>query len=72
MTTLQTERLTLRPLIESDAEAYAAMRYHPEVARWLPVSDPDPVAGALASIERFRKSWQERRYAPWACSRTAG
>ena len=65
MTTLQTERLTLRPLIESDAEAYAAMRYHPEVAKWLLPSDGDPVAAALASIERFQTSWQERRYAPW-------
>jgi RimJ/RimL family protein N-acetyltransferase len=65
MTTLQTERLTLRPLIESDAEAYAGMRYHPEVAKWLLPADRDPVVAALASIERFQASWQERRYAPW-------
>jgi ribosomal-protein-alanine N-acetyltransferase len=65
MTTLQTERLTLRPLIESDAEAYAAMRYHPDVARWLPSADVDPLAGARTTIERFHASWQERRYAPW-------
>src|SRR5882757_2259042 len=65
MTTLQTERLTLRPLIESDTEAYAAMRYHPEVAKWLPSADGDPLAGARATIGRFQTSWQERRYAPW-------
>lgn len=65
MTTLQTERLTLRPLIESDTEAYAAMRYHPEVAKWLASADVDPLAGARATIERFQASWQERRYAPW-------
>ncbi len=65
MTTLQTDRLTLRPLIESDVEAYAAMRYHPEVARRLPSGDVDPLAGARATIERFQVSWQERRYAPW-------
>jgi len=65
MTTLQTERLTLRPLIASDAQAYAAMRYHPDVAKWLPAADGDPVEAARASIERFQASWQERRYAPW-------
>jgi len=69
MTTLQTERLTLRPLIESDTEAYAAMRYHPEVAKWLLPADGDPVAAARATIERFRESWQERRYAPWGLFR---
>jgi RimJ/RimL family protein N-acetyltransferase len=65
MTMLRTERLTLRPLVESDAEAYAAMRYHPEVAKWLPSAEGDPVAAARAAIERFRSSWQERRCAPW-------
>ena len=65
MTTLLTERLTLRPLVESDAEAYAAMRYHPEVAKWLPAAQGDPVAAARATIERFQASWQQRRYAPW-------
>ena len=65
MTTLQTGRLTLRPLIGSDSEAYAAMRYHPEVAKWLRPEDGDPVELARASIERFRISWQERRCAPW-------
>ena len=65
MTTLQTERLTLRPLIPADAEAYAAMRYHPEVAKWLVPAEGDPAAAARGSIERFQKSWQDRRYAPW-------
>ena len=65
MTTLRTERLTLRPLVESDTEAYAAMRHHPEVAKWLPSAEGDPVAAARATIERFRRSWQERRCAPW-------
>jgi RimJ/RimL family protein N-acetyltransferase len=65
MTTLRTDRLTLRPLIDSDAEAYAAMRYHPEVAKWLPSADVDPLAGARATIGRFQASRQERRYAPW-------
>jgi len=69
MTVLQTERLTLRPLVAADAELYAGMRYHPEVAKWLSVSATDPVEAALAAIERFELSWQQRRYAPWGLFR---
>jgi len=58
MTILMTERLTLRPLLPDDAEAYAAIRHHPEVAKWV----PPPAEGV---IERFARSWEERRYAPW-------
>ena len=63
MAILQTARLTLRPLIPNDAEAYAAMRSHPEVAKWLP-APPQGWKGGDA-IERFAGSWEERRYAPW-------
>jgi RimJ/RimL family protein N-acetyltransferase len=65
MTSLKTERLLLRPLAPADAQAYAAMRYHPEVARWLPPASADSVEAASASIERFAASWRERGYAPW-------
>jgi RimJ/RimL family protein N-acetyltransferase len=65
MATLETERLTLRPLVAGDAEAYAAMRFHPEVAKWLPPAEGDPVEAARASIARFAASWQQRRHAPW-------
>jgi len=58
MTILMTERLTLRPLLPDDAEAYGAIRSHPEVAKWVPA----PLPGV---IERFAASWEERRYAPW-------
>ena len=71
MTVLQTERLTLRPLIAADAELYAGMRYHPAVAKWLAgaPAGADPVAAARATIERFEQAWQERRYAPWGIFR---
>jgi RimJ/RimL family protein N-acetyltransferase len=69
MTVLQTERLTLRPLVAADAELYAGMRYHPEVAKWLSPNDLDPIEAARAAIERFELSWQERRYAPWGLFR---
>lgn len=57
-----TERLTLRPLLPDDTEAYLAIRHHPEVAKWV----PQPLPGV---IERFAASWQERRYAPWGVFR---
>ena len=65
MTTLQIGQLTLRPLVAADAPAYAAMCYHPDVAKWLLPAAGDPVEAAKAAIERFARSWQERRYAPW-------
>jgi RimJ/RimL family protein N-acetyltransferase len=65
MTVLRTDRLLLRPLEQADAEAYAAMRYHPEVARWLMPLDRDPLDAARSNIGRFSQSWNERHYAPW-------
>lgn len=69
MTTVQTARLLLRPLEPADAEPYAAMRFHPEVARWLLAADGDPVTAARATIERFAAGWQARGYAPWGIFR---
>ncbi|NDH60838.1 MAG: N-acetyltransferase [Alphaproteobacteria bacterium] len=58
MTTLRTARLTLRPLTSDDAEAYIALRAHPEVARWVPPATGDPIG-------RFAAGWRQRGYAPW-------
>lgn len=69
MTLLQTERLTLRPLVPADAEAYAAMRFHPDVAKWLPAAPGDPIEAALAAIERFAVNWRDRHHAPWGIFR---
>lgn len=74
MTIVTTDRLSLRPLLPADAEDYAAMRFHPEVAKWLPpapgkVQEGDFVAAAHAAIARFDLSWQERRFAPWGVFR---
>ena len=65
MTTLKTERLTLRPLVPADAEAYATMRFHPQVVKWLPPASGDPVGMGRTTIERFAVGWQTRRYGPW-------
>jgi len=69
MTVLQTERLTLRPLVPGDAEAYAAMRFHPDVARWLPPAAADPAEAIRNTIERFAAGWRERGHAPWGLFR---
>jgi ribosomal-protein-alanine N-acetyltransferase len=66
---LRTERLTLRPLEPGDAGSYAAMRFHPEVARWLPPPPVGPDEAVRTTIERFAASWRERRYAPWGIFR---
>lgn len=65
MTVIRTKRLTLRPLGPDDAQAYADMRYHPEVARWLLPAAGDPLDAARASIARFAAGWRERGYGPW-------
>ena len=65
MTILKTERLGLRPLVAGDAEAYAAVRCHPQVAKWLPPVAGEPVEAVRGTIGRFAAAWQERRYAPW-------
>ena len=69
MTILTTARLVLRPLVPDDAEAYAAMRWHPAVARWLPTVAGDPLDGARATIARFAEGWRERHHAPWGVFR---
>lgn len=65
MTALETERLRLRPLVASDAAAYAAMRFHPDVEKWLPAAEGDRMAAAHATIARFADGWRQRRHAPW-------
>lgn len=65
MTQLQTARLTLRPLTPADAVAYAAIRYHPDVVKWMLPAPADPLAAAHAAIERYAAGWRERGYGPW-------
>lgn len=66
MTSLQTDRLSLRPLGPADAAAYVGMRFHPEVAKWLPSgTDADPLAAARATIDRFAAAWRDHGHAPW-------
>lgn len=71
MTELRTDRLTLRPLVAADAGPYAALRFHPEVAKWLPPPPAGlaPEEAAAQTIARFAAGWAERSYAPWGIFR---
>ena len=67
MTEIRTARLVLKPLVPVNAADYAAMRYHPEVTKWLlPLQGNDPVEAARGTIGRFAEQWSERGYSPWA------
>jgi ribosomal-protein-alanine N-acetyltransferase len=66
---LATDRLMLRPLEPADAPDYAAMRFHPAVARWLPPQPADPLEAVRSTIERFAADWRQRGYAPWGIFR---
>src|SRR5258708_11746544 len=65
MTTLQTARLTLRPLTPADAESYVAIRYHRDVVKWMLPAPADPAEAARAAIDRYATGWRERGYGPW-------
>lgn len=69
MTQVQTDRLTLRPLTPADAVPYAAIRYHPDVVKWMLPAPADPLAAAHAAIERYAAGWRERGYGPWGVFR---
>ena len=65
--TIDTPRLHLRAFTMADAEAYAAVRYHPDVDAWLmPAPTEDPVAQQRAQIEEYDQRWTTHGYAPWA------
>src|SRR5471030_1090732 len=65
MATLQTARPILRPLTPADAESYAAIRYHPEVVKWMLPAPADPIEAARAAIERYATGWRKRGCGPW-------
>lgn len=70
MMILTTDRLTLRPLVPEDAEDYAAMRFHPQVTKWLPPArDTDPQTAARGTIDRFAAAWRDEGYSPWGVFR---
>ena len=66
VTTLHTDRLTLRPWRDDDLDALAAVYADPEVMRYImdgAVRDRDETAEAL---RRIRRSWDERGFGLFA------
>src|SRR3982751_826382 len=66
MSTLQTDRLILRPFCESDLEGYAAMCADLGVLRVLGESKPLTRAEAWRSMAVMVGHWQLRGYGMWA------
>jgi RimJ/RimL family protein N-acetyltransferase len=64
MTTLHTERLTLRAFREADLDAYARLCADPEVVRF--VGAPFARAEAWLHIAMMLGHWQLRGYGMWA------
>src|ERR687887_272892 len=66
MVTLETDRLTLRMLRESDLDAYAEMCADPEVMRYL--GDGQPLARPMAwrNLAMMVGHWSLRGYGLWA------
>jgi RimJ/RimL family protein N-acetyltransferase len=66
MSTLQTDRLILRPFRESDLDGYAAMCANAEVMSYLGESKPLSRAEAWRSMAVVVGHWQLRGYGMWA------
>ena len=66
MATLETDRLTLRMLRESDIDAYAEMCSDPEVMRY--IGDGQPLARPMAwrNLAMMVGHWSLRGYGLWA------
>lgn len=73
MVELQTERLILRMLRESDFDAYAEMLADPVVVRYIGNGQPAPRQDAWRNMAAMIGHWQLRGYGQWAVEeRTSG
>jgi ribosomal-protein-alanine N-acetyltransferase len=76
VTTLDTERLRLRPFMLDDLDAHARLYADPDITRWL--SDgpwPGPLARERSerAVRRFVAHWDDHGYGVWAVEdRAAG
>jgi RimJ/RimL family protein N-acetyltransferase len=66
MVTLETDRLTLRMLRESDFDAYAEMCADPEVMRYIGDGQPLPRPMAWRNLALMVGHWSLRGYGLWA------
>lgn len=70
--TLTTERLVLRPLAESDLDAYAAIFLTPEVRAALHLPDSFSREEAWAGMAGWRGQWELRGTGQWAVAEKTG
>jgi RimJ/RimL family protein N-acetyltransferase len=67
MITIETARLTLRPVTMRDLEAFQSTLYgDPEVTRYLPTGKPWPITETQALLAWMVGQWQGRGWGPWA------
>jgi RimJ/RimL family protein N-acetyltransferase len=66
MLTLETDRLFLRPLRESDLDAYAEMHADPEIMRYIGDGRPLTRPGAWRNLAMMVGHWHLRGYGLWA------
>jgi RimJ/RimL family protein N-acetyltransferase len=66
MTTVETERLLLRPFCEDDLEAMAAIWADPEVMRHIGEGQTRDRAASEALLTRVRRHWDEHGFGLWA------
>ncbi|MEL7466150.1 MAG: GNAT family N-acetyltransferase [Pseudomonadota bacterium] len=74
MTTIETDRLILRPFAPSDEATYAAIRSQPETARFLPGGVEGAAKGAETAarlVPYFAALWDDPGYGPWAVEEQA-
>jgi RimJ/RimL family protein N-acetyltransferase len=64
--TLETERLTLRPLEESDLDAYTEMLMEPEVRKSLRLPRTYSRSDAWRGMAQWRGQWELRGSGQWA------
>lgn len=66
---IETERLVLRELEDTDIDVLSAMYADPEVMRWIGTGGVRTREHAQRSIERQREEYRERGYGEWATVR---
>ncbi len=66
MTSLETERLLLRPFREEDLDAYAQMCADPEVMRYIGAGVPLSREESWRQMAMFLGHWELRGYGIWA------
>ncbi len=70
--TLTTARLTLRPLDEADLDAYATLRFHPDVLPWLAAPPGGgPMEASARILADYATGWRDHGRAPFGVFETA-